>query len=320
MFKFSGQPLDRAVVPLLTGPVGNWEPPFLEEYYKEDGTLASRWESRKRVDGRSLSYQWNVLWGIFGYMYGGVQHVAEVYGLMQPYMHDFCGGGLGSSYSIKIRAKSTWTAQDILSLRGPRHVATWTPENWEALPRLEEALLPNTDLQRDNVYKVMARSLMFSTVGQMLNSKRRGLACFDRMKEGSTRPIWEYGPSITRVLWSTLFYGGNEFYEPLEQATRPMDERFDFGSNVPKRTSTQPVQARFEHGNPFVNVNSARTCSLMSLTVIGESPDSFPRDDIHTEENCVDLAANVELPDWWYEKVRLQGYLRLFPRMFCGAA
>lgn len=139
---------------------------------------------------------WRVVWGLYSFKgENGELRYAEARGLVNPSMHDFCGGAIASSFSVYfVPSRSNW-GDPTLGSCSP-HVK-YTDASRLYVPSLHDAVRDCDTLTESQVRDILSRSLCYWTLAVAYSHGRRALFAFDRVYErAQTREILRYAKDI----------------------------------------------------------------------------------------------------------------------------
>lgn len=326
MFDFTNQEPKDAVVPLQIGKAGPWEPPT--QYMRVPAAMPREQQASAVMD------QWFMLWGAYRFTdLGGISCVVEARGMLQEWMHDFCGGNVASSFNVHVfrptYKASQWSEpESCVSYLASYPYYRYSPEAYAALPELSCAYKGTPDrIDEKTARDTLARSLMFWACGYMLSKNRRGLVGADRTLEdgGQCRKIWHKAEELIKVPNFCLLSHATEVNpDEMDDPTRPLSH-YSIKRGAPSHDAwTAPPHAGLEYadismhdGAEYRNENSGNMVSFMSISMdcqLNALDDEYdPETDEYRRPERPE-EDRISIPAYFVEKASLHGYARLFPR------
>lgn len=292
---FTGQHINDAVVPLLVGELGSrWHAPELNQ---------DDWTSLRRPDGEAKNDQdWGAVWGL--YRHGST--VYEASGLVQLHMHNFCGGGVLSSFNIR-----TTYAADVV--RYPRLTHTGSlwgthqgPIDW--IPDITHAVHPEFHrFLGAHVTSILRRSLAAWAMSWLFSHSKVSAVLFD-VEDGQLSQIFAETNTVPFVCPQVFLTNINDT-SPLAIRELANDEKMVLNfMSIGWRRATACAEAlpRIVTTTKFHNDNSGHTCLMQHLLCDNERPRSP-----HT---VYESFTDSQAPDWFMSKAQTVRYVRMFPR------
>lgn len=337
MFKYTNQPIATAIVPILQGKAGAWHEGYDQSFMRLTGdTLHER-------------AKWKILWGVYAFRdadrvnSAGVAPwtYAEAAMMQTEYVHDFCGGVMGTSASVRFFTgeRSYWDSSN-----SEVRLCRLTPHKWGyanlhqpgvTVPILHDALLADRPLTHGEAQRILSRSLMAASLSVLYSQGKRGLFAMDRelANNGRTREVLQHAEELTFIPSNCPFANVPNVNPYVEFGDKDPADHYE-GAGFPHSTITRKtITVGVEEGRTWINHNSGNRVGPVQVFFTladdfdtqepdGNDGDDDDREEIYNEETeeyeyvypDPDPATLVELPDWYLKPLRTVQYTRMFPR------
>jgi len=338
---FTDQALSKAIVPIQLGFAGR----FQEQW---DGHFSQITDIRALVERD----RWKILWA--GYAFRDAEAAvpntqpdqlpwafAEASMMMTDHMHDFCGGVIGSSASVRTTSHastySRWESpanSRLFRLSPKRYNEARFFIPGETIPILTEALRIERPITRSEVTAILSRSLVFWAMSYLYGIGKRGIVCMDRAARHNSysRDVFSYADEITWITRAPLWTDRTALQQNPEtelEATPTTPRTYQFYQIGPYFARQQPVIAKCDHGATWINHNSGNPVGPVQLFFTTakdfKSREQYTDEDYASEYDPerdeyvpkvvpIPDDGKVEIPEWFSKPAQTTQYVRSFPR------